>query len=99
MTVMWISRIRDHKWLAVRAILVGWAALFALWIAASSLIYFDDWLFVTGLADIRSFWPDPRRPLFHFLIGCGVNAAAGWIVGRLYREYRTLMVPLFFASQ
>ena len=29
---VWTREIRDHKWLAVRAIVVGWAALFGLWI-------------------------------------------------------------------
>jgi hypothetical protein len=98
MIVAWAGDVRDHKWLAMRALLVGWAALIGLWIIAGRLVYLDDWLFVRGLADIRSFWPDPRRPFFHFLIGGGVNAAAGWIVGRFHREYRTAMVLLFFIS-
>ena len=98
MLVKWARDISDHKLLAVRAILVGWAALFGLWIVTGRLVYLDDWLFVTGIADVRSFWPDPRHPFFHFLIGGSVNAAAGWIVGRSHREYRVAMVLLFFAS-
>jgi hypothetical protein len=96
--VVWVRELRDHKWLAVRALLVGWAALLALWIITVRLVFLDDWLFARGLADVRSFWPDPTRPFFHFLIGGGVNAAAGWIVGRLHREYRASMVLLFFTS-
>ena len=98
MIVTWARDIRDHKWLAARAILVGRAALFGLWIVTGRLVYLDDWLFVTGVADIRSFWPDPRHPFFHFLIGGCVNAAAAWIVGRFHREYSTSMVLVFFAS-
>lgn len=94
----WMREIRDHKWLAVRAILVGWAALFALWIITGRLVFLDDWLFVRGIADLRRFWPDPRHPFFHFLIGGAVNAAAAWIVGRFHREYRASMVLAFFVS-
>jgi hypothetical protein len=88
----------DHKWLALRAILVGWAALIGLWIITGRLAYLDDWLFVTGITDIRRFWPDPRHPFFHFLIGGGVNAAAAWIVGCFHREHWASMVLVFFVS-
>ena len=94
----WARDIRDHKWLAVRAILVGWAALIVLWVVTFFLFNLDDWLFARGMADLRAFWPDPRRPFFHFLIGGLVNAAAAWIVGRFHREHWTPMVLVFFAS-
>jgi len=61
MIVTWARGIRDHKWLTVRAILVGWAALFGLWIVTGRLVYLDEWLFVTGVADVRSFWPGHER--------------------------------------
>lgn len=96
--VMWAHDIRDHKWLALRAILVGWTALICPWIVTGRLVFLDDWLFVTGITDIRRFWPDPRHPFFHFLIGGSVNAAAAWIVGRFHREQWTSMVLVFFAS-
>jgi hypothetical protein len=96
--VSWARDIRDHKWLAVRAILVGWAALIALWLVTVRLVNLDDWLYAKGIADLRSFWPDPRRPFFHFLIGGVVNAAAAWIVGRFHRAYWTPMVLVFLAS-
>jgi hypothetical protein len=94
----WLREICDHKWLAGRAILVGWAALFGLWILTVRLVFLDDWLFVRGIADLRRYWPDPRQPFFHFLIGGAVNAAAAWIVGRFHREYRASMVLAFFVS-
>ncbi len=77
---------------------MGWLASWTLWILTFQLLSLDDWLFVRGVADIRSFWPDPRQPLFHFLIGGGVNAANGWIVGRYRREHRVPFVLLFFMS-
>jgi len=98
MIASWIRDIRDHKWLALRAVAVGWAALIALWIVTVRLAFLDEWLFARGLADVRSFWPDPRRPFFHFLIGGIVNGLAGWIVGRFHRQYRAAMVLLFFIS-
>lgn len=98
MIVTWARDIRDHTWLAVRAILVGWAALIVLWLVAVRLANLDEWLFARGIADLRSFWPDPRRPFFHFLIGGLVNAAAAWIVGRFHRAYWMPMVLAFLAS-
>ncbi len=96
--VSWTRDIRDHKWLAVRAILVGWAALIVLWLVTVRLVNLDDWLLARGIADLRSYWPDPRRSFFHFLIGGVVNAAAAWIVGRFHRKYWTPMVLAFIAS-
>ena len=94
----WIRDIRDHKWLAVRAVALGWAALIGLWLVTIRLVALDDWLLARGFADIRSYWPDPTRPLFHFLVGGCVNALAGWIVGYSHRKYRVAMVLLFFLS-
>jgi hypothetical protein len=94
----WIRDIRDHKWLAVRAVALGWAALIGLWLLTIRLVALDDWLLARGVADIRRYWPDPTRPLFHFIIGGCVNALAGWIVGTFHRKYRAAMVLVFFLS-
>ena len=95
----WLKDIRDNPGLAVRSAAVGWIALWVLWgVVAPWLVRFDDWLFVRGVADIRDFWPDPRAPFFHFLIGGGFNAAVGWFVGRVARDHQTPMVLLFFVS-
>jgi len=94
----WIRDVRSQRWRAVRSLAVGWAVLLALWLVVVRLVFLDDWLFARGIADLRPFWPDPRRPIFHFSIGGGVNALAGWIVGRLHREHRKTLVPLFLLS-
>src|SRR5438128_2671831 len=93
------QEIRQHKLLALRAVLTGGVALVLLWgFLALRLANLDDWLFVTGLADIRHFWKGGRAPFSHFLIGGSLNFVAGWIVGRLHREHRTAMVAVFFVS-
>jgi hypothetical protein len=94
----WLREIADHKWLALRAVLLGWAALWILWILTFQLVSLDYWLFARGVADIRSLWPDPRQPVLHFFIGGAVNAVVGWIVGRFHREHRVPFVLLFFIS-
>src|SRR5262249_21653865 len=73
--------------------------LFLVWgIFAPRLADLDDWLFVTGLLDIRYFWKGGRAPFSHFLIGGVLNLFVGWIVGRTHREHRTAMVSAFFVS-
>ena len=94
----WLRDIRDHKWLAVRALLVGWTASWMLWISAFWLLNLDDWLFVTGVADVRWLWPDPRNSFAHLLIGGALTTATGWLVGRFHREHRAPLVLLYFMS-
>ena len=91
----WLREIRDHKWLAARAILVGslafvMVAWLVLWLAN-----LDEWLWVRGLVDIRPWWPDVRRPVWHVVIGGGASALAGWIVGHFHRQHRTAFVLLY----
>ena len=93
----WLD-IREHKALTARAIITGFVTLFALWILlATRLARLDDWLFQTGLADIRWLWRGGRHPFAHFLIGGSLNFAVGWIVGRTHRRYALPMVFVFFA--
>jgi hypothetical protein len=91
--------IRQHKLLALRAVIVGNVVLFLAWgIFALRLADLDDWLFVTGLVDIRYLWKGGRAPFSHFLIGGGLNFFVGWMVGRTHRQHRTAMVIAFFVS-
>jgi hypothetical protein len=91
--------IRQHKLLALRAVIVGNVALFLVWgIFAFRLADLDDWLFVTGLVDIRYVWRGGGTAFSHFLIGGGLNLFVGWIVGRTHRQHRTAMVSAFFIS-
>jgi hypothetical protein len=91
--------IRRHKLLALRAVIIGNVVLLLVWIIfAQKLADLDDWLFVTGLADIRYFWKAGRATFSHFLIGGGLNLFVGWIVGRTHLQHRTAMVSAFFIS-
>jgi hypothetical protein len=91
--------IRQHKLLALRAVIVGNVLLFLVWgIFALRLADLDDWLFVTGLIDIRYFWRGGSAAFSHFLIGGGLNFFVGWIVGRTHLQHRTAMVSAFFIS-
>jgi hypothetical protein len=100
MVLTWLREIREHRWLALRAVVVGWIAWWVLWIAASWLVLdFDDWLFVGGVVDIRWFWRILRTPVFHVLVGAAVAAGTGLAVGLTDREHRVPMVLLFFISQ
>ncbi len=60
------------------------------------LVNLDEWLWVRGLADIRSWWPDTRGPILHVSIGAGASALMGWIVGHFHRKHRTALVLLYF---
>ena len=89
--------LRHHKLLALRAVITGFVALTLVWVLfALRLANLDDWLFVTGVADIRHFWRGGRAVFSHFLIGGSLNFSVGWIVGRLHRQHRVAMVSVFF---
>jgi hypothetical protein len=92
----WLREIRDNKWLAVRALLVGSLAFLAVASLVVWLANLDEWLWVRGLIDIRGWWPDARRPILHVSIGAGASALTGWIVGYFHREHRTALVLLYF---
>ena len=99
MVLTWLREIRKHRWLALRAVVVGWTAWWVLWIVASWLVVdFDDWLFVGGVGDIRWFWRILRRPIFHVLGGAAVAAGTGLAVGRSAGAHRVPMVLLFFST-
>jgi hypothetical protein len=89
--------IRQHKLMTLRAIVLGTLVLILVWVLlASRLADLDDWLFITGLADIRHIWNGGKTAFSHFLIGGGLNLFVGWVVGRTHRQYRIAMVCAFF---
>lgn len=72
--------IRSHKGLALRGVIVGFilGSLFARMMYP--LAYLDQWLFVTGLAEVREWWPDHQLLMAVLpLVGC---FGIGWIVVR-----------------
>ena len=70
-----------------------------LWVLlATHFAHIDNWLFATGLADIRAFWRGGSAPFSHFLIGGTLNATTGWLVGRVYHRHKVAMVSAFFLS-
>ena len=94
-----LAELAAHKLLAVRAVVVGWAATLGLWrLLAMRLAHVDDWLHQMNVADIRGFWQGGRAAVPHLLIGGAIFATAGWIVGRLHRLQRVPMVVAFFGS-
>ena len=96
MVAGWLREIRDHKWLAARAIFVGSLAFIVVTSLVLWLANLDEWLWVRGLMDIRAWWPDVRRPILHVSIGAGASALTGWIVGYFHRAHRTPLVLLYF---
>lgn len=90
----WAREIDDHRWMAVRALIVGWIALFVVRSIVIWLVNLDTWLFVRGLIDVRSWWPDSSNPVPHLVIGAAGHAAMGWAVGYFHREHRRAIALL-----
>src|SRR5262245_36401694 len=85
-----------HKWLALRAVVVGWSVLLLLWILfARRLADLDFWFYAMGWADFRRYWDGGRTALSHFAIGGLLNLMVGYIVGRLHPRHRRAMVMAF----
>jgi hypothetical protein len=71
--------VRDHTWLAGRAVLTGYGFLY---------LYYG--LLISPLMDPGYFWtlpPGIRGPMFIVLSGVVPMAAMGWLVGRLHRSH------------
>lgn len=83
-----------HSVLACRALLVGWVLLgVAFAFVVPRFRELDEWLFVTGLADVRAWWP--AHHAVWFVVSALTFAKVGWAVGRFHGPS---MVLLFFAS-
>ena len=77
--------------LTVRAVFVGWAFLWVFFEYVFQLLVSPaEWLFVRGIADIRSWWPNIPAPATHIIapLAC---AGAGWIVARFHKREMVLI--------
>jgi hypothetical protein len=85
-------QITAHPMLTIRAVFVGWAFL---WIffeyCFQVLISPAEELFVRGIADIRSWWPNITTTLLKHIIAPLACAGAGWIVARFHKREMVLM--------
>jgi hypothetical protein len=93
------KEIRTHKLLAVRALVIGWAAL----ILSSYLISFPLYELYSralgdlGLGPLRFWW-------WHYytypvvLVPCIGGFLSGWLVARFHRTYRVAMVSMYVVS-
>ena len=93
------KEIRTHKLLAVRALVVGWAAS----ILSSYLISFPLYKLYSralgdlGLGPLRFWW-------WHYytypvmLVPCIGGFLSGWLVARFHRTYRVAMVSMYVVS-
>ena len=86
-----LRHVTVHPILAARAVFVGWAFLWVFFEYCWQLLLSPaEWLFVRGIADIRSWWPNIPASITHIIapIGC---AGAGWIVARFHKREMVLM--------
>ena len=84
-------QITAHPVLTARAVFIGWAFLWIFFEYCWQLLLSPaEWLFVRGIADIRSWWPNIPASITHIIapIGC---AGAGWIVARFHKREMVLM--------
>jgi hypothetical protein len=84
-----VREITAHPVLTVRAAFVGWAFLFIFFeYCFQLLISPEEWLFVRGIADIRS-WNIPA--LSRHVVAPLACAGAGWIVARFHKREMVLI--------
>jgi hypothetical protein len=87
-----VRQIHAHPLEMIRAVIVGWAFL---WIFFSHvfplLVSPDEWLFVRGVADIRSWWPTTATTLLREIISPLACVGAGWIVARFHKREMVLI--------
>ena len=98
-----VTDLRAHKLLAIRAVMIGFACMWAfsalsrfamqvLWTLSSGGVYIGDhWI------RLDYGWIRHSRDFAALLTTLG-SAASGWIVGRLHREHQASMVFAFVTS-
>lgn len=95
--------IRGHKLLAVRAVLVGFASMWAfsalarfslqiLWALSSGGVYVGGYWIRLDYS-----WTRHARDIAFLLTSMG-SAGSGWIVGRFHRDHQASMVVAFLVS-
>jgi len=97
------GEVRDHKLLAVRAVLIGLASM---WVfsAAARFALQVLWTLATGGVYIGGRWIRldygwiRNRIYIAFLLTLFGSAASGWIVGRLHRDREAPMVLAYLTS-
>ena len=83
-----LRAIAGHKLLAIRAILIGWAALFFLSYVVERPILAFGYRWVGG-----AWWATVS-----VLLDCAALAACGWVVARLHRPWQIAMLMVFMLS-
>ena len=83
-----LRAIAGHKLLAIRAILIGWAALFFLSYVVERPILAFGYRWVGG-----AWWATVS-----VLLDCAALAACGWVVARLHRPWQIAMLIVFMLS-
>jgi hypothetical protein len=94
-----VDDIRDHKLLAVRALVMCWTALFVLGSFTRALRqWLFDWTLTPWKSEIlRQVWVYYGAPWV--IITCLGSAVIGWLIARLHRDHRAAMVILCAMSQ
>lgn len=93
------KEVRAHKLLALRAIAVGWTALYVL----LRVVENPGWRFFGRVLLPRGLNPSPYWWHHYYLypallIPCIFAGASGWVVGRCHRAHRDAMVVIYLMS-
>jgi hypothetical protein len=83
-----LRTIAGHKLLAIRAILIGWTALFFLSYAVERPILALGYRWFGG-----AWWATVS-----VLLDCAALAVSGWLVARLHRPWQIAMLVVFMVS-
>jgi hypothetical protein len=95
--------VRDHKLLAIRAVLVGLAAMWAFGALARFSLQIL-WVFSSGGVYLGGHWVRldygwiRYRMYMAFLLTLLGSAGSGWIVGRFHRDHQAPMVFAFVVA-
>ncbi len=97
-----VKEIQGHKWIAARALLIGWG----MWTLCGSRVQYQDISisfpgdFFFGASGVmwNPAYPGGGMPVFKFAFPLIVGAICGWLVGRFHRDQQTTVVLLFAGS-